>query len=235
LGGVYVTHENTIYINRNADFRGKNGVVDNTVLHEIVHAIVANSLNTQQHRDELGKIFNEAREKILKKYNVKSYDQLSEDLKNGKLYGLKNLDEFAAEFFTNSEFISELNDENTFGKRSDKKSIISRLVEWIKSLLPKGVTETYKRSGEILEDVLLNSGGTIQAFDNRSLLSVGNNSAASQSVSNKLSTPESPLQVYSDGSDFKGTGKIGYGSVFEYSGRQYGISGTEENDEVKKL
>lgn len=231
IAGIYSTADNTIYINRNASFKGKGGKVDNTILHEIVHAIVANSLNTPKHREELGKLFDEAREKILNKYGVDSFDTLPENLRKGRLYGLQNLDEFAAEFFTNSEFISELNDENTFGKRSDKKSLFNRLVEWIKSLLPKGVTDTYKRSGEILEDILLNSGGTIQA--DRSLL--GGDSSAANTQNIKLSTSESPLQVYSDGSDFKDTGKIGYGSVFELSGRQYGISGTEENKEVKKL
>ena len=176
LAGVYSSVDNTIYINRNASYKGKDGRVDNTVLHEIVHAIVANSLNTQKHREELGKLFDEAKEKILNKYNVKSFDELPENLRQGRLYGLSNLDEFAAEFFTNSEFISELNDENIFGKRSDKQSLFSRLVEWIKSLLPKGVTETYKRSGEILEDILLNSGGIIQ--NSRNTLSRESNLAS---------------------------------------------------------
>ena len=170
LAGAYNPFDNTIYINRNASFKGKNGKVDNTIIHELVHAIVANSLNTQKHREELGKIFNEAREKIFKKYGVNSFEELPENLRRGRLYGLQNLDEFSAEFFTNSEFILELNDEDTFGKRSDRNSIISKLVEWIKSLLPKGVTDTYKRSGEILEDILLNSGGTIQSRDRRNSL-----------------------------------------------------------------
>ena len=41
--------------------------------------------------------------------------------------------------------------------------------------------------------------------------------------------------IYSDGSDIKGTGAIGYGSVFEYDGQEYAMSGTEESDEIKKL
>ena len=178
IAGVYSTLDNTIYINRNANYKGKDGKVDNTIIHEIIHAIVANSLSTTKHREELGKLFDEAREKILKKYGVEAFDELPEYLKNGRLYGLQNLDEFAAEFFTNSEFILELNDENTFGKRSDKKSLFNRLVEWIKSLLPKGVTETYKRSGEILEDIILNSGGSIQ--NNRSILARSNSAANTQ-------------------------------------------------------
>ena len=168
--GGYSSLDNTIYINRNANYKGKDGKVDNTIIHEIIHAIVANSLSTPKHREELGKLFDEAKEKILKKYNVENFDELPEYLKKGRLYGLQNLDEFAAEFFTNSEFISELNDENIFGKRSSKKSLFSRLVEWIKSLLPKGVTETYKRSGKILNDIILNSGGSIQSRDKRNSL-----------------------------------------------------------------
>lgn len=50
-----------------------------------------------------------------------------------------------------------------------------------------------------------------------------------------LGTKESPIQIYSDGSDIKGTGQIGYGSVFEYDGQEYAMSGTEESDEIKKL
>ena len=50
-----------------------------------------------------------------------------------------------------------------------------------------------------------------------------------------LGTKDNPIQIYSDGSDIKGTGNIGFGAVFEYDGKQYGLSGTEESQEVKKL
>ena len=43
------------------------------------------------------------------------------------------------------------------------------------------------------------------------------------------------LQIYADGNHYKGTDSIGYGSVFEYNGKQYGISGTEQSEEIKKL
>ena len=188
IAGVYSTLENTIYINRNANYKGKGGKVDATILHEIIHAVVANSLQTAKHREELGKIFDEVREKLFKKYNVSSFEELPEYLRKGKLYGLQNLDEFAAEFFTNGEFVLELNDRETFGDKSDRGSIISRLVEWIKSLLPKGVTDTYKQAGNILEDILLNSGGTIQ--DYRDLLENGESSANTQDTNN----PPSPSQ-----------------------------------------
>jgi len=51
----------------------------------------------------------------------------------------------------------------------------------------------------------------------------------------KLSTPTAPIKIYSDGSDIKGTGRIGFGAVYEYNGTMYGLSGTEEGDDVKQL
>lgn len=51
----------------------------------------------------------------------------------------------------------------------------------------------------------------------------------------QLSTKENPLAIYSDGSDIKGTGKIGYGAVYIHEGKEFGLSGTEESSEVKNL
>ena len=208
IAGLYSALDNIIYINRNAFYKGKDGKVDNTIIHEIVHAIVANSLNTAKHREELNSIFEEAREKILKKYGVDTFEALPENLRRGRLYGLQNLDEFAAEFFTNSEFILELNDENTFGKMSDKKSIISKLVEWIKSLLPKGVTETYKRSGEILEDILLNSGGTIQTLGERRMLGKRGVAADTQNISVSTTDPRFKQGIETLAGYYEGGGRL---------------------------
>ena len=52
---------------------------------------------------------------------------------------------------------------------------------------------------------------------------------------NPISTPSTPIQIYSDGSDIKGTGAIGYGAVFKFGGNMYGLSGTETSEEVNKL
>lgn len=59
--------------------------------------------------------------------------------------------------------------------------------------------------------------------------------AEAASTTTKLSTPQKPIHIYSDGSDIKGTGKIGFGAVFEYGGIMYDLSGTEESPEVKRL
>ena len=182
--GVYIPSENKIYINKNVNFKSINnnpGIVDNTILHEIVHAIVANSIKTDKHRAELLKYFDEARTKLFKKYKVSSFEELPEFLRKGRLYGLKDVDEFAAEFFVNSDFIRELNDEKFFGKRSDKDSLLNRIINWIKSLLPKGITKIYRNSGKLLEDIILNSGGKIQA-DRRLLVN-------KQAAANTVATP----------------------------------------------
>jgi ribonuclease HI len=50
-----------------------------------------------------------------------------------------------------------------------------------------------------------------------------------------LSTLEKPLLIYSDGSDIKGTGKIGFGAVYKLQDKEFGLSGTEEGDAVQDL
>ena len=50
-----------------------------------------------------------------------------------------------------------------------------------------------------------------------------------------LGTKESPLEIYTDGSDIKGEGKIGYGAVFVYNGKQYTLSGTNEDEVGQEL
>lgn len=50
-----------------------------------------------------------------------------------------------------------------------------------------------------------------------------------------LSTRENPINIYSDGSDIKGTGKLGFGAVYIYNGTEYYLTGTEEGQDVKDL
>ena len=44
-----------------------------------------------------------------------------------------------------------------------------------------------------------------------------------------VTTPATPLEIFVDGSDIKGTGKLGYGAAVEYNGKMYKMSGTEES------
>ena len=50
---------------------------------------------------------------------------------------------------------------------------------------------------------------------------------------NKLTTPEEPLSVYTDGSAIKGEDFIGYGVWFEYKGKEYSKSGVPTKQEYK--
>lgn len=53
--------------------------------------------------------------------------------------------------------------------------------------------------------------------------------------SSAMSSKSSPIQVFSDGSDIKGTGNIGYGATFEYNNKFYDFSGTNEDPDVQAL
>lgn len=57
----------------------------------------------------------------------------------------------------------------------------------------------------------------------------------SNTSSQPIGTKENPVMIYCDGSDKKGTGKIGYGSVFVHNGKEYVLSGTENGEEIQKL
>ena len=48
-------------------------------------------------------------------------------------------------------------------------------------------------------------------------------------------SPEAPLVVYADGSDIKGTGRLGYGAWARHAGAEYVISGTNESAEGRAL
>lgn len=50
-----------------------------------------------------------------------------------------------------------------------------------------------------------------------------------------ITTPSTPLQIFVDGSDIKGTGKLGYGAAVEHNGTIYKMSGTEETQAFKSF
>jgi len=43
------------------------------------------------------------------------------------------------------------------------------------------------------------------------------------------------LEIYTDGSDIKGTGKIGYGAYIKYNDREYKMSGVSDQEDFKKF
>lgn len=98
----------------------------------------------------------------------------------------------------------------------------------------RGLNEDGKQA---IRDVFENTFGKSKSFTHidRPISRVQMDNVQANKPVNTLSTPSSPLQIYSDGSDIKGTGAIGYGSVFMHNGNEYGISGTEQSQEVKQL
>ena len=58
--------------------------------------------------------------------------------------------------------------------------------------------------------------------------------AIPQADAKLVTTPEKPLKVYTDGSDIKGTGTIGYGAYVEYGGKSYEMSGVADKLEFVK-
>jgi len=72
--------------------------------------------------------------------------------------------------------------------------------------------------------------------DKNTLQSISNQSV-SQPTSNKPlgTTKDNPVEIYSDGSDIKGTGQLGYGAWYEWNGKEYSLSGTETSDIIEDL
>jgi ribonuclease HI len=57
-----------------------------------------------------------------------------------------------------------------------------------------------------------------------------------ETVKDKLETSVTePVKIYVDGSDIKGTGAIGFGAVYRFNNKDYGLSGTEQGEDIKQL
>jgi ribonuclease HI len=97
-------------------------------------------------------------------------------------------------------------------------------------ITPDDTKKDTEMENEAEGEIDLNTGQDVSADFLANVLSL------SQGISSSvMSTPDAPLQVYSDGSDIKGTGKLGFGAVFEFKGKEYTISGTEVSPEVRQL
>ena len=109
--------KNVINIRRDGFFPEKYS--DQTILHEIIHAMTYNKvLNNPSHRSRLELLLEVARQEVEKKYGKVNY--------RGKWYGLKNEHEFLAEGFSNPEFIKEL-----MSIRHWSQSLFDDFLDWI--------------------------------------------------------------------------------------------------------
>lgn len=160
VSGRYTSADNTIAIAANA--MSSNEKLDRCVLHEILHAIVYNTVNKDQAKMyEISRIFENVKRELLKKYGYTSFEDLKQDSDSGKvdlkydLYGLTNLDEFISEIFTNPRFIKEVN--------SIDKSFLSKFINWVKSLFTKPLSDQIQSR---LKDILNNFNTNINTSTN---------------------------------------------------------------------
>lgn len=201
---IYDPVTNAIYVNNSVKFGGKNGMVDNTILHEIIHMIVHNANPTDKQIKRINDIFNKARTLLAKKYG-KSVDELINDYYtsvNNWAYGLSNVDEFISEIFTNSNLLKEL---NNVGEKIDgvQRSLFKDILDWVISFL-NVKSDVLEESIESIQDVLLNFGGKIntnrESLTSKSYKLNTKNKTRHSSVSEFVSllSPENQLKCISD-------------------------------------
>ena len=164
---VYNADSNTIVIFGDSRFKGKDGLVDSTILHELVHAATIYALNfNPKSRESAQKLLDYARKQLESKYG-KTWQELT-SLDGETFYGLTNVEEFFAEAFANSNFIKELYQIKA-SKPSSNTSFISDLVNWIMGILDKmfkpNRNNLYNETMGELERVMFLDNFQLEGFD----------------------------------------------------------------------
>lgn len=138
VAASYNPNTNTIVIFGDSIFKGKDGLADSTILHELVHAATVHALQLNpSSRKSAQKLLDYARTAFEKKYE-KSWKELSTSLEyKDVFYGLTNIDEFFAEAFANSSFIKELYQIESSKPVKNNSSFIKDLLDWIMGILSK--------------------------------------------------------------------------------------------------
>lgn len=138
VAASYNPNTNTIVIFGDSIFKGKDGLADSTILHELVHAATVHALQLNpSSRRSAQKLLDYARTAFEKKYG-KSWKELSNSLEyKDVFYGLTNIDEFFAEAFANSSFIKELYQIESSKPVKNNSSFIKDLLDWIMGILSK--------------------------------------------------------------------------------------------------
>jgi len=118
-------------------------------------------------------------------------------------------------------------------KEKGQKGIINKVKDWILEVW-KDLRQTFAPWSDIELASL-----TLKDFNHMPLRDFVSGISLAKAMSGRkntgIGTKENPIQIYSDGSDIKGTGQIGYGAVFMHEGNAYGLSGTEASAEVTNL
>lgn len=124
--GRYYPLQNRIDIAEFASFRGKNGLVDNTILHEIIHAITTNYVKQNpdsEHVIYLNKMYEKAIQFAMDDGGRSREGAIS------RYYGLTDVGEFLSEGFSDSEFIKLLMSIPSVGEKKFK-NLFYQLYDW---------------------------------------------------------------------------------------------------------
>ena len=145
---------NTIFINKNANFRSLDGKADLTILHEIIHAASYWAIHEDPMLNrKLQDILHNIRFQLHKKYG-KNWKILQEENPN-KWYGLTNEYELLSEALSNGEFVREL--AYIPSKEKGLKTAIREFLEWLASIFKKNLNDTALNEVLLqLEDIVLN-------------------------------------------------------------------------------
>lgn len=148
--GFYDPNSNSITI-KLSTIRSSDSLIQ-TLLHEIMHAIVANTKKDKSKLEELTKTFYQVRKSIFKQYGIKKLSDLEKSSQRIKrdLYGLNNIDEFISEIFVNDRFAKIID--------NAEPSWFEKFIDWLfgrKTKLSKYIKSQIK---ELLVDF---SGNTI--------------------------------------------------------------------------
>lgn len=145
---------NTIFINKNANFRSLDGKADLTILHEIIHAASYWAVHEDPMLNrKLQDILHNIRFQLHKKYG-KNWKTLQEENPN-KWYGLTDEYELLSEALSNGEFVREL--AYLPSKEKGLKTAIREFLEWLASIFKKNLNDTALNEVLLqLEDIVLN-------------------------------------------------------------------------------
>lgn len=151
----YYHSDGNIVVFGDASFKGKDGLVDTTILHELVHAATINKLKSNSEAYESAqRILDSARRQLAEKYGM-SWEELVNRYPN--FYGLTNVYEFFSEVYSNSAFIYELSSLEAEGEVKPL-NFLQGIVKWLLNLFkPNHINTTlYEQAAAELESVMFN-------------------------------------------------------------------------------
>lgn len=159
-----------IVVYGDANFRGKDGSADITILHELIHAATIQKIKDNSDvAESAGRLLELTRRKLEEKYGV-SWEELKRSNED-KYYGLTNVYEFFAELYSNSRFIEELATLEAEGN-TKPVNILKGIVNWLLNLFAKfsnvKLNKTlYEQAAGELEYIMFNTNEYLDNYNNQ--------------------------------------------------------------------